>query len=69
MKCSACGMFASSNVDKLSSMNQTMYIYSLHRILDVSVNYITHSVINSDEYVTSKLHSIWLATLYNLATL
>ena len=44
-------------------------IYSLRCRLDVSFDLITHSVINSDVHVASKLNSRWIATLYNLAVL
>ena len=44
-------------------------LYSLRCRLDVSFNLITHSVINSDVHVASKLNSKWIATLYNLIAL
>ena len=46
-----------------------LYNYSLRCRLDVSFNLITHSVINSDVHVASKLNSRWIATLYNLTAL
>ena len=42
---------------------------SLRCRLDVSFNLITHSVINSDVHVASKLNSRWISTLYNLTEL
>ena len=68
MKCSASAMFASSNVDSWQARIRRS-IYSLRCRLDVSFNLITHSIINSDVHVTSKLYSICIATLYNLAAL
>ena len=72
MRCSASAMFASSNVEivvRQESDDLGPIIYSLRCRLDVSFNLITHSVINSDVHVASKLNSIWIATLYNLAAL
>ena len=68
MRCSASAMFASSNVDSCQAgIRQS--IYSLRCRLDVSFILITHSVINSDVHVASKLNSRWIATLYNLTEL
>ena len=68
MRCSASAMFASSNVDSCQARIRR-FIYSLRCRLDVSFNLITHSVINSDVHVASKLNSRWIATLYNLTAL
>ena len=68
MRCSASAMFASSNVDSCQTRIRRS-IYSLRCRLDVSFNLITHSVIHSDVHVVSKLNSVWIATLYNLAAL
>ena len=68
MRCSASAMFASSNVDTCQARIRRS-IYSLRCRLDVSFNLITHSVIHSDVHVASKLNSVWIATLYNLAAL
>ena len=57
MRCSASAMFASSNVDSCQARIRRS-IYSLRCRLDVSFNLITHSVINSDVHVASKLNSI-----------
>ena len=54
----------------IRSMHDPDYAcYSLRCRMDVSGNYITHSVINIDVYVKSKLQSIWTATFYNRAIL
>ena len=68
MRCSANAMFASSYVDSCQARIRRS-IYSLHCRLGVSFNLITHSVIHSDVHVASKLNSIWIVTLYNLAAL
>ena len=68
MRRSASAMFASSNVDSCQARIRRS-IYSLRCRLDVSFNLITHSVINSDVHVASKLNSRWIATLYNLTAL
>ena len=68
MRCSASAMFAPSNVDSCQARTRRS-IYSLRCRLDVSFNLITHSVIHSDVHVASKLNSVWIATLYNLAAL
>ena len=65
MRCSASAMFASSYVDSC----QARIIRSMHCRVDVSFNLITHSIINTDVHVASKLNSVWIATLYNLAAL
>ena len=66
MRCSASAMFASSNVESCEARIRRS---SLRCRLDVSFNLITHSVIHSDVHVASKLNSVWIATLYNLAAL
>ena len=60
-----CGLHVATCIIELCGL----IIYSLRCRLDVSFNLITHSVINSDVHVASKLNSIWIATLYNLTAL
>ena len=55
MRCSASAMFASSNVDSCQARIRRS-IYSMRGRLDVSFNLITHSVINTDVHVASKLN-------------
>ena len=55
MRCSASGMFAESNVDSCQAQIRRS-IHSLRNRLDVSLNILARSVVNSDVHVTSSLH-------------
>ena len=65
MRCSASGMFAESNVDSCQAQIRRS-IYSLRNRLDVSLNVIARSVVNSDVHITSSLHHTWIRTLYTI---
>ena len=65
MRCSASGMFAESNVDSCQAQIRRS-IHSLRNRLDVSLNVIARSVVNSDVHITSSLHHTWIRTLYTI---
>ena len=65
MRCSVSGMFAESIVDSCRAQIRRS-IHILRTRLDVSLNVIARSVVNSDVHVTSSLHHMWIRTLYTI---